>query len=225
MFLSCLVYLLFLYFPTNWNAAADSSNKKREWALAEVPFPILNSTLTIDFVKVNESLKSINDKRVIWVIGKSNVGKTFIVDYVKQQQNDTKTSDALQKTIGLKVWYNDLHAIVDSQGMLRPIANNDVFFIRSFIISLMKRTADAVVLVTDQMDQHDLQFYSYLRLLYWSSKIDSMYHIHNCKTLNQGQLDIYTDGIVKSLNLNDETLTDPKVKRVKNNAALICSKS
>jgi hypothetical protein len=180
------------------------------WNVVKIPIPIMKGDkLSFDRRAVEDAMKHLIGKKVVWIMGKFKSGKSFIADWIR---NDLKkSSDALASTIGLSLWYNDEYVLIDSEGMMQPLGENNIYFLKEFLMALMTRAADTLVTVTDQMDVVDMELYESLRSIYWNTNIANMYHIHNCKSLVQSNLDVYQGKIVESLNL-DTRYRDEKYK-------------
>jgi hypothetical protein len=172
------------------------------WHNITIPVPLLqDNKLSWNREVAEASIQHLADKKIVWIMGKFKVGKSFLTDYIR---NDAiSTNDPLQSTIGLNVWYDDYYAIIDTEGMMQPIGENNIYFLKEFLMSLMTRAADTLVTMTDQMDIIDMEFYNRFRSIYWNTNIASMYHIHNCKSLSESKLTVYQTKIQKELGLNE----------------------
>jgi hypothetical protein len=177
------------------------------WNIKELGLPLVKNGLNVlDLSTIEDVFKSLTDKKVIWVIGKFKVGKSYIIDYIRN--DGIVTSNSILNTIGLKIYYTEDHVLIDSEGMLQPIGENDVYLIKEFIISFMTKTADTLVYVSDQMDVGDVEQYKYFQTLFWGSKIKSMFYIHNCKTLNEKDLKSYQKRIIEFFPLHKSLFVD-----------------
>jgi hypothetical protein len=203
------------------------------WEFLDIDIPIVkNEKFQINLFAVDDAIKKLSDRRIIWVLGKFKVGKTFLVDHMKGEGHN---SNAIINTIGLKAWYDDDYVVIDTEGIFQPIGANNVFFVKEFLTALMARTADSLVFVSDQMDVVDMELYKFYRGIFWYSLIDSMYYIHNCKSLLPDQLKTYQGRITNLLKLNkrsvDETqkgkpvqhLFIPKLDEINSLGAIISS--
>jgi len=142
-------------------------------------------------------------------MGKFKVGKSFIVDYIR---DDTKTlADSLLNTIGINVWYDEEYAIFDTEGLMQPVGENNVYFVKQFLTSFMLKSADTLVYVSDQMDVIDLDFYKFFKAYFIGGSIKEMFHIHNCKTLDPEKLKRYSLRIKDLLSL-DKQYVDKECK-------------
>jgi hypothetical protein len=171
------------------------------WDPITIPIPVMEgNTLSFDRRAMEDAMQHLIGKKVVWIMGKFKVGKSFIADWIRNDK--TKTSDALASTIGLNVWYDDEYVLIDTEGMMQPLGQNNIYFLKEFLVSLMTRAADTLVTVTDQMDVVDVELYERLRAIYWNTNIANMYHIHNCKSLIQSNLDVYQGKIQETLKLD-----------------------
>jgi hypothetical protein len=201
-------YVIFIVIFTNFMLHINASS----WQLKEINIPIItNIRNSVDLKNVEEVLKSITNTKVVWVIGKFKVGKSFIIDYIRNDGNIT--SNPVLNTIGLKIYYDGLFSVIDTEGLLQPVGDNDVYFIKQFLIYLMIRTADTLVFVSDQMDVSDLEQYNYLKEIFWGSEIAEMFYVHNCKSLEESQLEVYRSKISKYVNLNSIYWDDHNEKK------------
>lgn len=179
----------------------------KAWEKIVIPVPMLSGNkLSIDIDSVRKSLESLQQSKCIWVMGKFKVGKSFIIDYIR---NDGEvTANALENTIGLNVWVGDRIALFDTEGLMQPVGDNNVYFLKEFLINFMRRTADNFVFVTDQVDVTDLAFYDLFKQIYWNSKMFEMYHIHNCKSLTEASLQQYQERITELKKLSSNNLDE-----------------
>jgi hypothetical protein len=167
--------------------------------------------LIIDLEKVGEVINRFKEKKMIWIFGKFKVGKSFVTDYIRN--DGVKTSDNVNNTIGLSIWSDDKFAMIDTEGMFQPIGENNLFFVRNFLINMIQRTADTVIFVSNQMDLTDLTIYKLIRSMYTSGEINEMYYIHNCRDLKEDKLDFYKSRVKRMLKLNEVFLDKSKFNK------------
>jgi hypothetical protein len=173
----------------------------------EIPF-LTKQALYLNYSEIEKLFALFANKRVIWVVGEFKVGKTFFIDILTQNRNPK--ADALANTIGLHAWMNSKYVIIDTEGLNQPVTENNPYFIKEFILTFMRLTADQIVIVGDQAKLTDTELYTRLAREYYVSKIDKMFYVHNTKSLEFKQLPEYKNRSMKTFSLNDNFVDDAR---------------